>query len=149
MNFKAFTLIELITVMAISSIVLYLGFLLFSNFQSTTSKFVKNRDTKREVHGLYTQIQKEFLEANFIEVSDQFIGFSKKDHYSELEIGDSVLVLNRDGITDSVFVKINNVLVDKVNESLLSFLQIDFQFGKHPMEWSFHKEYAQLKLATE
>lgn len=137
---KAFTIIELLTVMAVSAIVMTAGVMLFKTIDTTFISTIKDQDKEYQINKLYVELQQRFFSSDsIILVDENEINIHQKEHINQLAFFSDELTYSKDLINVSnlnsevkTFTKTNK----KVNQVLLSF-----DYSGSSFKWNLSKDY--------
>lgn len=137
---RAFTLIELLTVMAVSSIVLSIGTMLYANFRDASHEHNATLKEEYKVNEFYTKIKLNvFLSDSIKDNGFENITFYSANKLIKLSIRNDEFIFGNDTlfINDGEF----------KTESLIKFpkkvkrLNFRFSFDEIEFNWTFKKRY--------
>ena len=141
---RAFTLIELLTVMAISSIVLSIGTMLYANFRDASQEHNATLKEEYKVNEFYTKVNLNvFLSDSIKDNGFKNITFYSANKHMKLSIKNDEFIFGNDTLL------ISNGEFE--TESLLKFpkkvkrLNFRFSFDEIEFNWTFKKRYGVLQ----
>lgn len=132
---------ELLVVMVITSLVLYLGFLVLSFSLKQINQFTNTYENNQNLLMCYYEMEELFYQADKVRIHENSILFEGKKNFV-VEVGDSsVIVLNESGISQPYSLVVSKLEVEQ-HVSLLHSLQLNIQ-GREGVEyiWTFEKQY--------
>lgn len=142
---KGFTIIELLTVMAISSIVMLIGVTLFTNVETIFSEHIKTQQEDYDLNNLYVDLQRQFFISDSIKLSSEDgIHVFNNERINDIRFYSDELVLNGKSIQlfnlESKFKSLYS------SSEFIHQLNLDFEFDGMPFQWQFKKEYGISKI---
>lgn len=143
---KAFTLIDVLGAMLISSIIVgaALYFLIF--VQENQNEFEDSSERKYKVELAYETLNRLFLKADDIQYKRSEIVFSEDDRKSFVAIGRDLLTINT-GKVDSLNWELIDVETSKIKgKNTLKSIRIEFNFDTKAFEWYFYKNFGKSTL---
>ena len=138
---NAFTLIDVLGAMLISSIIVgaALYFLIF--VQENQNEFEDSSERKYKVELAYETLNRLFLKADDIQYKRSEIVFSEDNRKSTVAIGRDLLIINT-GKVDSLNWELINVETSKIKgKNTLKSIRIEFNFDTKAFEWYFYKNF--------
>ncbi len=137
-----FTILEIITVLVITSLLIYLGFLMLSQQRVQLSKFSSYYQQQQELEQCQFQITQLFNQANFIKTTPNGLQFNGKLD-SEMEFNKTQIVIS---FIDDQPSKIYQIGVDQFKISkiaqVVDSLQLTIQTTNNQQyQWYFSKDY--------
>ena len=143
---NAFTLIDVLGAMLISSIIVgaALYFLIF--VQENQNEFEDSSERKYKVELAYETLNRLFLKADDIQYKRNEIVFSEDNRKSFLAIGRDLLTINT-GKVDSLNWELIDVETSKIKgKNTLKSIRIEFNFDTKAFEWYFYKNFGKSTL---
>lgn len=143
---KAFTLIDVLGAMLISSIIVgaALYFLIF--VQENQNEFEDSSERKYKVELAYETLNRLFLKADDIQYKRSEIVFSEDNRKSTVAIGRDLLIINT-GKVDSLNWELIDVETSKIKgKNTLKSIRIEFNFDTKAFEWYFYKNFGKSTL---
>ena len=143
---NAFTLIDVLGAMLISSIIVgaALYFLIF--VQENQNEFEDSSERKYKVELAYETLNRLFLKADDIQYKRSEIVFSEDNRKSTVAIGRDLLIINT-GKVDSLNWELINVETSKIKgKNTLKSIRIEFNFDTKAFEWYFYKNFGKSTL---
>ena len=138
---KAFTLIELLTAMIVSAIVLVLGYNTLGYFQKNYYQFSNASQKEFKLNKMYTSINKLVFESDSILNHHNDILFMLGAEEVILEIDDQLMITNNDLILDSINLKNVEVNILKIeNTNKLKTFNFEFNYNDLDFHWTFNKD---------
>jgi prepilin-type N-terminal cleavage/methylation domain-containing protein len=138
---KAFTLIELLTAMIVSAIVLVLGYNTLGYFQKNYAQFSNASQKEFKLNKMYTSINQLAFDADSIISHHNDVVFMIGAEEIILEIDDQLMLINNDLVLDSVNIKNVEVNVFKIeNTNKLKTFNFDFNYNDLDFDWTFNKD---------
>jgi prepilin-type N-terminal cleavage/methylation domain-containing protein len=138
---KAFTLIELLTAMVVSAIVLALGYNTLGYFQKNYAQFSNESQKEFKLDKVYTSIQQLAFDCDSIMNHHNDIVFMIGAEEIILEIDDQLMITNNDLILDSVNIKNLEVNLFKIeNTDKLKTFNFEFNYNDLDFDWTFNKD---------
>ena len=90
---RAFTIMELLVVLVITSIVLYLGFLVIQTSNLQLNSFQSYFQKQRDEDLLYFQLNELFDQSETIQLKQNQLKFTREEHRAILEQNDTSLII--------------------------------------------------------
>ena len=143
---KAFTLIDVLGAMLISSIIVgaALYFLIF--VQENQNEFENSSESKYKVELAYETLNRLFLKADDIQYKRNEIVFSVDNRKSFVAIGRDLLIINT-GKIDSLNWDLKSMETSKIRgKNTVKSIRIEFNFDTKAFEWYFYKNFGKSTL---
>lgn len=147
-SIKAFTIIELLTVMAVSSIVITIGVLLYSNANKAFTEH--DQDLKREykLNAFYTLLNFNVFKSDSIkEISFNNYSFFIGEYELNLQVEEDELIFNEDTL------RIKEGEFDFVplfkSSKKVKRLNFKFLFDETQFNWGFEKRYGIIQIINQ
>ena len=138
---NAFTLIDVLGAMLISSIIVgaALYFLIF--VQSNQNEFKNASESKYKVELAYELLNRLFLTADNVQHEGNEITFTEYNRNSKVTLESDLLILNT-GKLDSLNWDLIDVKASKIKgKNSLNSIRIEFNFDSKAFEWYFYKNF--------
>lgn len=147
-NINAFTIIELLTVMVVSSIVITIGVLLYGNASKAFSEHDLNLKQEYRINEFYTSLKSNVFESDSIkEIGNNNYSFFIGDHVLILQVKNDELIYNG----DTLRVKEGEFDFEALTKSSKKVKKFKFRFLFEDTEfnWLFEKRYGIMQLINE
>ena len=140
---RAFTIMELLVVLVITSIVLYLGFLVIQTSNLQLNSFQSYFQKQRDEDLLYFQLNELFDQSETIQLKQNQLKFTREEHRAILEQNDTSLIITGFLGDETNYTIAGAKFSVKESEQLVEQLSITFQnrSKNQPTKWNFSKEY--------
>ena len=138
---KAFTLIDVLGAMLISSIIVgaALYFLIF--VKDNQNEYKNSSETKYKIELAYETLNHLFLKSDDIEQDEGGIVFWEEGRVSNVLLESDVLIINT-GKKDSLNWDLKDVEISKIKgKNTIKSIRIEFNFDMKAFEWYFYKNF--------
>ena len=142
---KAFTLIDVLGAMLISSIIVgaALYFLIF--VKDNQNEYKNSSEGKYKIELAYETLNHLFLKSDDITQDERGFVFWEEGRESKVILESELLTINT-GKMDSLIWELNELEVSKIKDkNTVKSLRIEFNFDKKAFEWYFYKKFGKIK----
>ena len=142
---KAFTLIDVLGAMLISSIIVgaALYFLIF--IKDNQNEYKNSSEDKYKIELAYETLNHLFLKSDEIEQDERGIVFWEEGRESKVFLESGMLTINT-GKIDSLVWELKDFRVSKIKDkNTLKSIRIDFTFDTKAFKWYFYKKFGKIK----
>ena len=142
---KAFTLIDVLGAMLISSIIVgaALYFLIF--VKDNQNEYKNSSESKYKVELAYETLNHLFLKSDDLVKEESDLVFWEEGRVSKVALKSDLLIINT-GKIDSLVWELNELEVLNIKDkNTVKSLRIEFNFDKKAFEWYFYKNFGKIK----
>ena len=138
---NAFTLIDVLSAMLISSIIIGAALYFFLFVQENQNEFKNTSNSKYKIELAYETLNRLFLKADNIEHEGSEITFTEDDRNFTATLESDLLILYT-GKSDSLNWDLIDVKTSRIKgKNTLKSLRIEFNFDTKAFEWYFYKNF--------
>ena len=142
---KAFTVIEIITVLLISGIVISLSLSIFLNFEKIFRQLLSDSSKYSEIMFFHRRIKNDFDRAKYITYNqDELVLHNVNNNIVKYNLGNEYLTINTNTNIDTLKVNIKDCSVEYINEEskLITSFFLILKLKGNDFPLFFNKEYS-------